>query len=531
MNKPNIIIIGGGIGGLSCATALAETQQFNIYLYESDILGGQASSKKSKLCNTEISWRVFGKYYTNLSSIINDIGSKELIYNLKYHDACINDNLVGPVHNPIYATLKNNNLNQINKILEVYLLSKERAINNYHNITANDFFKSNFMNLIIGPYFGLEPSEVTLSAYYKFFFSFNDKQNIYNIGGITKYPTNDSLFKPWKKYLQKKGVQIYENHALNNIITDDNGNIKKLIINDKIFTADEIVFALSLQPLVKIFKNNPQLYKKPIYQKFNSLQKGLQYYISVNFYWKKTIIKDRKCHIYTFIDGWMPIIVKRFINNNYIEKNCNPEIKEVWNIGVADYLIGNYIKKYTSQSSFEEIIYEIKMNLINSAHFKKYFDLSNNTWEDIFYGYEFDDRYYRKLPTTEKFSINKNIEHNLVNNKEPELGDNIYFSSYIVKNSVGGASMETSCEIGLETADIICQKYNIKNYRKPIYKNKSYINCITLPLVVIDNILYKMNLPPMTKYIKPFIILIIYFCILLLIIILLFRHKNILRNK
>ena len=81
---------------------------------------------------------------------------------------------------------------------------------------------------------------------------------------------------------------------------------------------------------------------------------------------------------------------------------------------------------------------------MNSEHFKNYFDFENNTWDDYFYDYEFDDRYYNKLPTTEKFSINKDIEANLLNNKEPELGDNIYFSAYYVKNTTGGASMETS---------------------------------------------------------------------------------------
>ena len=68
--KPKVIIIGGGIGGLSCATALAETGNFDISIYESDIIGGQASSKKSKLCNTEISWRIFGISSKNLLKII-----------------------------------------------------------------------------------------------------------------------------------------------------------------------------------------------------------------------------------------------------------------------------------------------------------------------------------------------------------------------------------------------------------------------------------------------------------------------------
>ena len=36
--KKKIIIIGGGIGGLTCATSLAETGNFDISIYESDII-------------------------------------------------------------------------------------------------------------------------------------------------------------------------------------------------------------------------------------------------------------------------------------------------------------------------------------------------------------------------------------------------------------------------------------------------------------------------------------------------------------
>ena len=45
------------------------------------------------------------------------------------------------------------------------------------------------------------------------------------------------------------------------------------------------------------------------------------------------------------------------------------------------------------------------MNLIHSEHFKKYFDFEKHTWEAYFYGYEFDDRYYKGLQTTEKISL------------------------------------------------------------------------------------------------------------------------------
>ena len=189
----------------------------------------------------------------------------------------------------------------------------------------------------------------------------------------------------------------------------------------------------------------------------------------------------------------------------------------MWNIAVADYLLGNYVKKYTSQCSFEEIVYEIKMNIMNSEHFKNYFDFENILGTIIF---AIMNSMIDITTTTNyrKFSINKDIEANLLNNKEPELGDNIYFSAYYVKNTTGGASMETSCEIGLKTADLICKKYNIENTRKPIYKTRNYLYAFTLPFVWLDCLLYKFKLAPITDFVNPLLLLIIYFLIILLVL-------------
>ena len=516
MIKPEVFIIGGGIGGLSCATSLAETNQFNISIFESDILGGQASSKKSKLCNTEISWRVFLPFYENLFNIINTIGAKNNFYPLLKDNVCLYNNVAESVTKSI---IKDSSLSQLSNNSRLLFISKERAVNNYHDVIAVDYLNSDVMKIIIGPYYGLEPKKATLSSFYKFtynYFIYKDDSKV----KISKNPTSDSLFFPWKEYLESKNVKIYENHKLTELLTNENGKINKLIINNKIYTPDIIVFACSLDPLVYMFNKNNRLSQTNICRKLNTIKTGKQFYISINFYWKKPVIKDLECHVYTFTNGWVPIIIKRFATTDYVDENCNKDIKEVWNIGLADKLKGIYVNKYTSQSTFKEMIYEIKMNLINSDHFKNYFDFDNYTWEDYFYGYEIDDRYYEELPSTTKFSINKGIEENLLNNYETEIGNNIYFSAYYVKNSVGGASMETSTEIGLTTADIICEKYNIKNHRKPILKNQNYITGLTLPFVLLDKLLYKYNLNPITDYINPLLLLFIYFLIIFIIILL-----------
>ena len=524
--KPKILIIGGGVGGLSCATSLAETGKFDISIYESDIIGGQASTKKSKLCNTEISWRVFLNFYYNLFKIIDTIGAKNNFYSLKDTDYCISNKYSGRFR---YTLINRLPLKELVKFLNLFLISTDRAINDYHNITAIEYFNNNeLIKMLIGPYYGLDVKKATLSSFYKF--SYNYFEN-YGSHKISKFPTSDSLFIPWNKYLESLGVKIYEKHFINKIITDKNGKIKKVIINNGVYEGNEIIFANSTQSLVDLFNKNNDLNKKIICKKLNILNTGRQYYISVNFYWKRPIITTNECHIYTFANGWLPIILKRFINTDYVEKNCNKNIKEVWNISLADNLLGNYVKKYTSQCSFEEIVYEIKMNIINSEHFKNYFDFENNTWDDYFYDYEFDDRYEKQLPTAYKFSINKGIETNLLNNQEPELGNNIYFSAYYVKNTTGGAGMETSCEIGLTTADLICKKYNIKNPRKPILRTKKYLTLLTSPLVLFDSLLYSLKMRPITDFINPLILLIIYFIIILIFIkIIITFSKKKLRN-
>tara|TARA_Y100000389_G_scaffold71580_1_gene68277 strand:+ start:2349 stop:3983 length:1635 start_codon:yes stop_codon:yes gene_type:complete len=510
----------GGIGGLSCATSLAETGKFDISIYESDIIGGQASTKKSKLCNTEICWRVWGCSYNNLFRIMNDISCMHNFYNGLPDDLCYSFKQTYNLTLSEYFTLVKYKL--LHKSIKFLFDCKERNINAYHNLEAYNYFEQDsFHTLLLGPLMGLEPTKLTVSALLKFIYGLEQVDNNFckkgSLSLVNKCPTSEALFEPWKKYLIKRNVKIYEKYSLKNVICDNNGKISQIIINNEIYSANEIVFACSLKPLINIFNKSIILKNTIVNKKINNLNLGHQLYISVNFYWKQQIIKKRKCHAYIFEGGWFPILVKKFYNTDYVEKNCNSNIKEVWNIAVADYLLGNYIKKFSSQCTFEEIVYEIKMNIQNSKHFKEYFDFENNTWDDYFYDYEFDDRYEKQLPTAYKFSINKGIENNLLNNQEPELGNNIYFSAYYVKNTTGGAGMETSCEIGLTTADLICKKYNIKNPRKPILKTHKYLTLLTSPLVLFDSLLYSFNIRPITEIINPLLLLIIY-CIIILII-------------
>jgi len=107
-------------------------------------------------------------------------------------------------------------------------------------------------------------------------------------------------------------------------------------------------------------------------------------------------------------------------------------------------------------------------------------------------------------PYSQVVDIIKNyqLQKNLLNNHEPELGNN--------NNTGGGAAMETLCEIGVTTADLICKKYNNSNPRKPVFKTNNYLYSIFLPFIILDNILYKLK--PITDYVNPIILLVMIFC-------------------
>ena len=81
----NVIIIGGGIAGLTTAHELVD-QNYKVTLIErNDIVGGVARTyqdSKKQICPYEYSWRAYGKWYQNVYNIMKRIpfNEKENVY-------------------------------------------------------------------------------------------------------------------------------------------------------------------------------------------------------------------------------------------------------------------------------------------------------------------------------------------------------------------------------------------------------------------------------------------------------------------
>ena len=212
-----IIIIGGGIAGLSAATILCKLPNVTVYIYEKEKqLGGQASSEFTGNCFVEYSWRIFGKCYHNLMCIFNELG---IFNNFEYlENTCfIEKDYVSDAdlssYNQLYKLFESSNISDYSKYFKYLFICKERALNEYRNVNAYEYFNKNpIMQTILGPFLGMDANKVSMSGALKNLYSINDNTEYSftpKTSLITKNPTQESVFVPWKEYLIKNGVKIF----------------------------------------------------------------------------------------------------------------------------------------------------------------------------------------------------------------------------------------------------------------------------------------------------------------------------------
>lgn len=105
------------------------------------------------------------------------------------------------------------------------------------------------------------------------------------------------------------------------------------------------------------------------------------------------------------------------------------------------------------------------------------------------------------------------------NTQNNDIPKNMFLAGYYVNSTMGGVSMEASCETGVNAGKKIIDKYNIKyNGLLPIKHTNEILLEHTQPFIYFDKILYKLNLPPIVNLFDS--IFILFFCLILIIIVL-----------
>ncbi len=526
------MIIGGGIAGLSAATILCNIPGVDIVIYEKEkTIGGQAASITTKACNIEYSWRIYGGMYHNLLNIfftklkINEQFEK-LENNCFIDDSKIADAYLG-LTNQMYAILSYMNLSDYHKFFQILLLCKERIYKEY-DINAYEYFNKNpIIQTILGPFLGLDANKVSLAGAMKNLYSTtNSKRYDFNMEAVsllTKNPTSSAIFIYWEKYLKEKGVKIYTNSYVESVNISSNRIESLLISSNKRITSDEYIFACSLDAIINLFEYK---YNCATLEKMKNLRSGLQLYFTINIYFSKKI-SNVECKQNIIVDmPWKPIIQRKLSWSKDILNRCEfkgRKIEEVWNVGFLDHNKGRYNNKILSECSIEEAIEEGTKQVKENPYIKNIILTIGETFDSIYIGSEYWHQFKNNsvgkvVSENPKFSINVGTMKNMPDAFNSDTPTNMYLAGYYVNSSVGGVSMEASCETGLTAGKCIIDKYGYEyNDILPIKHDNEVLTNFTLPLVLFDKLLFYNNLPSITKYIDAFYFFLLYIIVVFIV--------------
>ena len=527
-----VIIIGGGYAGLAAATMLCEQPNIEVEIYEKEFsLGGQARSMYTNKCNVEYAWRVFGRCYHNVWFLFDKLGimgNFDIIKNLCIIDNTISDG-VPYANSMLHKVLEDVPFDKYYKYLNFLFLCKERAITEYDNVNLMNYFDHNTMiKSLGGPYLGMDAKRLSVSSFMKYLYSTVDPKT-YSFSApdimITNKPTSDAIFDPWEKFLLKKGVRIHKNATLQEIEMDE--TIQSVKINDETHTADEYVFACSLQYINSLLPPSCKTFKD-----MKTLETDLQLYFSFNLYFSEET--NMECTYFVLNDeGWQPLVQRKILWDEKVTKRCDSNIKEVWNVALLDLFKGTFNKKYISECSIEEVIQEGIREMRENKKLKKMLKKPlDEIMIDYEYWYEFKDKNGKVTVSNPKFSVNEGTSFLLPSSQPTDIPKNMFLAGYYTQSTQGGASMESSSETGMNAAKKVLEKHNIRCDKPIKHTNEALVfYYVLLPFILLDKLLYQFKLNPITDYINSTFLLLVYFILLVILFILLVTSKTVRKLK
>ena len=490
-----IIVVGGGIAGLSVCYELSKIKNYSIELYEmKEHLGGLSKSNRYKDgIYDEHSWRGFNSNYKNLLDIMKNIkdGDHNLIKNLNTKNKLISS------LNTYTPLLKSVTFLSVLKLIHFHLscqLSGTKRVNNilaYQKIMDRlSFLNKKSMYLILDTllHIGPDPAIISVKS------SINAARHFvtdewYHLGK----PTQEGLISPWEKHLSKNNVKIYKKHKLTKINFDNNA-ITNLVFNDnKVKKADYYVLALPPYALNTLFfQTNISIPTKIQLKKLD--ETGYHKEISFRLFFKEKVnvgsnlslpetdwgIVLIPIHEYWFKDTYLGKDIKSIIsgtcvtgyqsssktNKNIFTSKLNQIKKEIKRQLESNTELNTLLKKNNKGKELKDFKYTIKL-------WKEWYNTPN--------GSNTNDVYWTNTYQTAKYRLDQDIGIK-----------NTFFCGVHTKTVTDIATMESACE----SAKLACiqllkkdnKKHNIYLYQ---YKKNIFLRAIH----AVDDILYYLNAP------------------------------------
>ena len=466
----NIVIIGGGIAGLSAATVLQELGNSVTLIEKNKELGGLVRSHYDKLTYyQEHTPRVYFKNYYNFFSLMERIPlyyqkqptDKQLINIFQKLESNYLVNEYGLTSTNIFKMMFKSNLNILELlmlgffVLRYMMCSTERLQDDADRVSVSSFIKSKagrkrfeMLSLIMGETLDKLPMHKLVRLL---------EQNISGEGlRITKGNTNEYLFHNWELYLRKIGVKVLKEKQVEYISKDMNTytiNTK----TGKFGGFSKIIMGTDIWSMIKIFeksniKVDPHLYE--LSEEAKSNQMGLNIYFpnSIKFKYKSIFALEDT--------DWKLIIEPK-------DSNWSQDTKiGIWSVSIPDdNLYSQKLGKALKDCSPNEIFEEVWDQIYNS----RIFDATEVSKEHIMPTYY---KIWDGWDTTKDSVVNKepyfwNAVGTFGKRPEQDIGlKNIFLAGAYTKTSYYHYWVEGACESGLIAAQSIDYRVNIIKHER-----------------------------------------------------------------
>lgn len=565
-NNKRIVVMGGGIGGLTAAHELSE-RGYEVQVYEKNsIVGGMARSEGRAFTGNnshrelpgEYVWHIHGERYSNLRYMMQRIpvdANRTVLDNLspiRSVSMCSKDGqtIFFKIKSNGYACIKNLKvllrdwtLSDIAYVLDKLLFSAticDERICSLANVTWLEFVNDNKLSPHVRPYilemltsfYGLTYHKasamsalITLNSL--FYYTVSDGSL-----SVMNAPANDVWMNPWKEYLQKQGVKFYLNHEILSLHPDDKNSINAITVLDKMHnekkmvTADYFICSLPVEVAARLSKSIDDV-KTRAPSLFNLKRLAAlseQCIPGVQFYFDKKMSLEPNCIIWLSDTPWQLIIEPQadFWSID-LSQFGDGNVKQIWSLVVdSETDKGILHKKVVSECTPQEVIEEIWAQVKQSSDILKKLCLMNDInltelhYTDAFVWHTFQYKNGKLASEEPKFSNNVGT-FPLQPNITTEF-DNLFFATAYTKVSTRNFSMETAAEAGRRATNAVLMRSSANNKDElcSFFSNDRYpFYYFFLPLKCLDAIAFKLGIPHFSKFTKNTLLLVLIYLVLL----------------
>lgn len=365
---------------------------------------------------------------------------------------------------------------------------KTRLLDVYgkNNISKNTF--DTFITMLSGPGLGLDFNNASIGSIYFYFDGylkhyFSSKNSWY----VMNKPTNEAFIDPLVGLLKTKGVNIIYNSELQMINYDAN-KINFLVINNEKIYGDEFILAINPNNLAIIFEksNMDSLAKKHLAIQTTNNQ------ISFRLGFSKKIYFENTNKGYVLMDSINNITFYPQDNFFNVPIDYNNNIKSLWSGTCVQSTLKISGEHNLTKDEFIEIIIKQFLDCFELQNEIKQFNGDFIKRSDIVYTEIYDDWFYNgtELESKNKKWVNTFYNEDLKFDNYTEY-DNLYLCGGHTNTSFKIWSMESSCESGKKTANLILQK---NHSDKTIFLYTHTKPQISSLLSLLDDIFYKYNI-------------------------------------